>query len=65
LEVPRAVEQHVRDVKEILKLDRAPRVEPGLRYVSAWNAAFLPSEDFAEAVRAFLGWRPPQQFTGR
>jgi enoyl-CoA hydratase len=35
-----------------------------LRYVSAWNAAFLPGEDLAEAVRAFSERRPPQ-FTGR
>lgn len=54
----------VRGVKEILDLDRAPRVEAGLRYVSAWNAAFLPSKDLAEAVRAFSEGRPPQ-FTGR
>jgi len=42
-----------RGVKGVLELDRAPRVDFGLRHVSAWNAAFLPSEDFAEAVRAF------------
>jgi enoyl-CoA hydratase/carnithine racemase len=54
----------VRGVKEILELDRAPRIEAGLRYVSAWNAAFMPSEDLAEALRAFSERRPPQ-FTGR
>jgi enoyl-CoA hydratase/carnithine racemase len=54
----------VRGVKEVLDLDRAPRVEAGLRYGSAWNAALLPSEDLAEAVRAF-GERRPARFTGR
>ena len=50
--------------QEILELDTAPRVKAGLRYVAAWNAAFRPSEDFAEAVPAFSERRPPQ-FTGR
>jgi enoyl-CoA hydratase len=54
----------VRGVKELLDLDRAPRVEAGLRYVSAWNAAFLPSEDLTEAVTAFMERRPPK-FSGR
>jgi enoyl-CoA hydratase len=54
----------VRGVKGVLELDRAPRVDFGLRHVSAWNAAFLPSEDFAEAVRAFSERCLPQ-FTGR
>ena len=30
------------------------RCADGLRYVAAWNAAFLPSEDLGEAVQAFL-----------
>jgi enoyl-CoA hydratase len=54
----------VRGVKGVLELHRASRVDFGLRHVSAWNAAFLPSEDFAEAVRAFSERCPPQ-FTGR
>ncbi|MGH3930945.1 MAG: enoyl-CoA hydratase, partial [Pseudonocardiaceae bacterium] len=36
----------------------------GLRYVAAWNAAFLPSEDLAEAMAAFRE-RRHGQFTGR
>ncbi|WP_427925103.1 crotonase/enoyl-CoA hydratase family protein [Streptomyces sp. cg40] len=54
----------VRGVKEVLDLDRGPRVEAGLRHVSTWNAAFLSSDDLAEAVRAF-GERRAPRFTGR
>jgi enoyl-CoA hydratase len=54
----------VQGVKEILDLDRAPRIEAGQRYVSAWNAAFLPSEDLDEAIRAFSE-RRPAHFRGR
>ena len=50
----------VRGAKEILDLDRAPRVAAGLNYVSAWNAAFLSSDDLTEAVAAFKERRPPR-----
>jgi enoyl-CoA hydratase len=53
----------VQGVKDVLDHDRAPRVAEGLRYVSAWNAAFLPSKDLGEAVQAFLARREPE-FTG-
>lgn len=53
----------VRGIKEILDAERAPRVEAGLRYVAAWNAAFLPSRDLQEAMTAFLEHRPAE-FTG-
>ena len=36
----------------------------GLRYVALWHSAFLQSEDFAEAVSAFVE-RGPAEFNGR
>jgi enoyl-CoA hydratase len=55
--------QVVRGVKDVLDAERAPRVEVGLRYVAAWNAAFLPSRDLGEAFAAFTE-RRPAEFTG-
>ncbi|MFE3260626.1 crotonase/enoyl-CoA hydratase family protein [Nocardia sp. NPDC059091] len=54
----------VQGVKEVLGRPRAAQVEEGLRYVAAWNAAFLPSEDLAEALRALDAGRPAH-FTGQ
>jgi enoyl-CoA hydratase len=54
----------VQGVKEVLEAGRSAQVAAGLRYVASWNAAFLPSEDLAEAMQAFLARRPPQ-FRGR
>ena len=53
-----------RGIKDVLDAERGPRVEAGLRYVGAWNAAFLPSADLAEAFTAF-GERREPRFTGR
>jgi enoyl-CoA hydratase len=53
-----------RGIKDVLDAERGPRVEAGLRYVGAWNAAFLPSADLAEAFTAFAERREPR-FTGR
>lgn len=53
----------VQGVKDVLDLHRNQQVAAGLRYVSAWNAAFLPSDDLAEAVAAFTERRTPK-FTG-
>ncbi|MFD9893299.1 crotonase/enoyl-CoA hydratase family protein [Amycolatopsis sp. NPDC059027] len=53
----------VQGVKDVLSANTERQVADGLRYVSAWNAAFLPSKDLAEAVQAFLARRPPE-FTG-
>ncbi|SES19993.1 enoyl-CoA hydratase [Actinokineospora terrae] len=54
----------VQGTKDVLGHEREHRVADGLRYVAAWNAAFLPSKDLGEAVQAFLGRRPPE-FTGQ
>lgn len=53
----------VQGVKDVLSVNTEERVRAGLRYVSAWNAAFLPSKDLGEAVQAFLQRREPD-FTG-
>jgi enoyl-CoA hydratase len=50
----------VRGVKDVLDAERAPRVEAGLRYVAAWNSAFLPSSDLGEAFAAFAEKREPR-----
>lgn len=49
----------VQGVKDVLSNEREAAVAAGLRYVAAWNAAFLPSKDLGEAMRAFLDRRPP------
>ncbi len=48
-----------RGVKDVLEEERADRVARGLRYVAAWNSAFLPSNDLGEAMNAFLERRTP------
>ena len=35
----------VNGIKDVLDQQRIPRVSESLRYVAAWNAAFLPSKD--------------------
>lgn len=54
----------VHGVKAVLDDGRTDRVAAGLRYVGAWNAAFLASEDLGEAVTAVLDRREPH-FRGR
>jgi enoyl-CoA hydratase len=54
----------VQGVKDVLDQPRAGKVADGLRYVSAWNAAFLPSEDLTEAIAAVFEKRPPS-FQGK
>lgn len=54
----------VAGVKQVLNQAIAADVQRGLDHVAAHNAAFLPSEDLAEAVSAFIARRPPV-FRGR
>lgn len=49
----------VRGTKEVLRFTDRHGKDAGLRYVAAWNAAFLASEDLTEAVSAFMQKRPP------
>jgi len=53
----------VSGVKDVLDQQRSSRVSESLRYVAAWNAAFLPSKDLTEGMTAAFTKRPPQ-FTG-
>lgn len=50
----------VQGTKEILLHARDHTVAEGLRYVAAWNAAALLSDDLTEATSAFLQKRPAQ-----
>jgi len=54
----------VQGAKDVLGHQREHDIAAGLRYVGAWNAAFLPSEDLGEAVQAFLQRRAPK-FNGK
>ncbi len=54
----------VHGIKDVLDQERAARVAAGLRYVAAWNAAFMASEDLTEAMTAVFAQRKPE-FQGR
>lgn len=54
----------VQGIKQVLEHRAGRAAEEGLRFVALWNAAFLQSEDLAEAFAAFAERRPPR-FTGR
>lgn len=50
----------VQGVKDVLDRERAGTVDDGLKYVAAWNAAFLPSHDLTEAMSAVFEKRRPE-----
>ena len=54
----------VQGIKDVLDHSRRPEVDDSLRYVAAWNSAFLPSEDIGEAMAAVFAKRAPE-FKGR
>lgn len=54
----------VHGIKSVLDHNRVAAVDDSLRYVAAWNAAFLPSEDLAEAITSVFEKRPPK-FEGK
>lgn len=49
----------VQGTKEVLRVSTRVDEEMGMRYVAAWNAAHLASEDLREAMSAFVEKRPP------
>ncbi len=53
----------VQGVKDVLDEQRTAAVSASLRYVAAWNSAFLPSKDLTEGITAMFQKRSPN-FTG-
>lgn len=54
----------VQGIKRVMNARIQSAIDEGLRQVATWNAAFLPSEDLAEAIAAFAEKREPS-FRGR
>ncbi len=50
----------VQGIKDVLDEQRTAQVSASLRYVAAWNSAFLPSKDLAEGVSAVFAKRAPE-----
>ena len=50
----------VQGTMDVLDHSRAAQVDDSLRYVAAWNAAFLPSNDLSEAIAAVFQKRDPE-----
>ena len=53
----------VAGIKDVLDEQRTAAVSASLRYVAAWNSAFLPSRDLSEGISAMFAKRTPE-FTG-
>ncbi len=49
----------VQGIKDVLDEQRTAAVSASLRYVAAWNSAFLPSKDLTEGITAMFEKRPP------
>ena len=52
-----------RGIKDVLDEQQTADVAASLRYVAAWNSAFLPSRDLKEGISAMFSKRTPN-FTG-
>lgn len=50
----------VQGIMDVLDHSRSAAIDDSLRYVAAWNAAFLPSNDLTEAITSVFEKRPPQ-----
>jgi enoyl-CoA hydratase len=50
----------VQGIKQVMSFSASRRTDDGLRFVAAWNAAFLQSLDLNEAVAAFMEKREPR-----
>ncbi|MCB0925891.1 MAG: crotonase/enoyl-CoA hydratase family protein [Mycobacterium sp.] len=50
----------VRGIKDVLDEQRVDEVAASLRYVAAWNSAFLPSRDLKEGIQAMFERRAPE-----
>jgi enoyl-CoA hydratase len=49
----------VQGIKDVLDEQRIAQVSASLRYVAAWNSAFLPSKDLTEGITAMFAKRAP------
>ena len=50
----------VRGVKDVLDEQRTEQVSASLRYVAAWNSAFIASKDLTEGIAAMFAKRAPE-----
>jgi enoyl-CoA hydratase len=50
----------VHGIKDVLDQQRIARVSESLRYVAAWNAAFLPSKDLTVAIKSAFDKSTPE-----